>query len=940
MSQQQMVLIENKFKDLTNEQIVNNFIKIFNDNYSDIENYENYGLMFFNKLSNTKSYDKNENYELLKLCSTKLIMFKFDEIKETPKYKLKILENYLLELVQCNISYNLVSDNLHLILLFIILQYNSTIIKIFTKCKYTNFLIIYKYLDEIQYLNNQNKQEICIISCKNYDDRIFKLCINNLKIIPKDERFFINLSSRPEKYFFKRLKYIKKYINNDIKQLLFNSINNIKFSENILNMFFKYYYDFVLDEDSLNKLVQTLFSVSDLSIYKKREIVSHILNYLKTSKEKNQFNLFCIYYGNIIINLKYLDFDSLSTTLFFSMYNKLRQSFNIKTKEDSYSFNIIIKKAIESNNFNTFLKKQYSYSYGYGYGITSNNSVYGYLGDKKILYMLPYIKETCDNTHCLVNFLYIKLKMFIRKIRMNKIIQRDIQFKPVLFELMNYHTSKINTYSMKEMDIKLNKVPPHLMFPGEIELLKNFIIKEKADGELVYKLPPNIEPPFNINYDIKAEYIEELDLYLLFDCNINMNIIDKYNFLRDKHYITYGKSINIVNSMKQLVDLINYERTLFENFMNKDYDTCRWYPKAAWQIIKMDKLFINDMYDFINETSIYKDTILNNNYYKNDGFIISQFDDLKEIKIKPRSLMTIDLKYDGNNFIDRDNNIYNIKVDKYIKLQKGIYRCYPNSNNFIAKEIRYDKNKPNPYDVVNNIINLSKITYCIKNSIYYHNVNYKHNKLWGQIVNDNMSNLINVNNFMYKNQNILDLGCGKSKVLKLKMNYTDYTGYDYDIYVLLKNMKTLKNNNNIHFNYIDLSGEWDKTHDKFYDVKFNKYMNIYAINSLMHFNTEQFWEQINKVSQKGTRFIFNLLQVNTYKDIEWINNNSYIKQNKNQIELYFENVHSEPLIEKYITIKDVKKYLEQYNFNIIYTYKSSNNNITDLYDWYVCEKLA
>ena len=117
-------------------------------------------------------------------------------------------------------------------------------------------------------------------------------------------------------------------------------------------------------------------------------------------------------------------------------------------------------------------------------------------------------------------------------------------------------------------------------------------------------------------------------------------------------------------------------------------------------------------------------------------------------------------------------------------------------------------------------------------------------------------------------------------------------------------------------------------------------MNIYAINSLMHFNTEQFWEQINKVSQKGTRFIFNLLQVNTYKDIEWINNNSYIKQNKNQIELYFENVQSEPLIEKYITIKDVKKYLEQYNFNIIYTYKSSNNNITDLYDWYVCEKLA
>lgn len=930
MSQQQMVLIE---KDFTDEQFVNNFIKIFNN-----KSFENIEIckIFFNKLSNTTSYNKNENYKLLKLCSDKLLTLDFNNIEATQanlQYKLSIIENYLLELVQCNIASDLISDNLHFILLFIILQYNSKILKIISKCKYNNFLIIYKYLDEIQYLNNKNKQEICINSCKNYDDRVFKFCINDLKFIPKDERFFLNLLSRPEKYFFKRLKYIKKYIDNDIKQLLFNSINYITISENILNMFFKYYYDFVLEENSLNKLVQHLiFSTSTYPTYEK------VFKLLKTSKEKNIFNLFCIYYGNIIINLKYLDFDSISTTQFFSMYNQLRQSFNIKTKEYSYSFNIIIKKAIESNHFKTFLKNKSSY-YSYGYDIISHNNVYGYLSEKKRLYMLPYIKETGDNNYWLVNFLYIKLKMFIRKIRMNKNIQRDIQFKPVLFELINYHTSKINIHSIKEIDIKLNKVPPHLMFPGEIELLKNFIIKEKADGELVYELPSNVEPPFNINYDIKAEYIEELDLYLLFDCNINMNIIDKYNFLRDKHYITYGKPINIVNSMNELIDLINYERTLFENFMNKDYDTCRWYPKAAWQIFKMDKQFINDIYDFVNEKSIYKDIILNNNYYKNDGFIISQFDDLKEIKIKPRSLMTIDLKYDGNNFIDRDNNIYNIKVDKYIKLQKGIYRCYPNGDNFIAKEIRYDKNKPNPYKVVNNIINLSKITYSIKNPIYYHNVNYKYNKLWGQIVNDNMNNLINVNNFMYKNQNILDLGCGKSKVLKLEMNYTEYTGYDYDIYILLKNMKTMKyNNNNIHFNYIDLSGIWDKTNNKFYDVKFNKYMNIYAINSLMHFNTEPFWEQINKVSKKGTRFLFNLLQVNTDKEIEWIDNNSYIKQNKNQIELYFENVHSEPLIERYITIKDVKKYLKQYNFNIIYTYKSNNNNITDLYDWYVCEK--
>jgi len=56
------------------------------------------------------------------------------------------------------------------------------------------------------------------------------------------------------------------------------------------------------------------------------------------------------------------------------------------------------------------------------------------------------------------------------------------------------------------------------------------------------------------------------------------------------------------------------------------------------------------------------------------------------------------------------------------------------------------------------------------------------------------------------------------------------------------------------------------------------------------------------------------------------------------VELFFENVHSEPIIEKYITIDDINNYLEKYNFKIIYKYVGNNNNITDLYDWYVCEK--
>tara|TARA_B100001121_G_scaffold310305_1_gene340579 strand:+ start:6762 stop:9527 length:2766 start_codon:yes stop_codon:yes gene_type:complete len=913
--------------EISNEQIVNDFVNIFQ-----MINPKLKDNPFLIKLYNNKSYNKNESYELLELCANKLYNLDIVNIDMSHKYKNYCMYEYLCQLVQCSIGNKLLSTNLYLLKFIDI----NKIVKLVNKCKFNNFKIIYKYLEDSNYLNKNNKKDIFINSTRNYDDRIFKFCVNNFKCIPNEELFFVNLLSRPIKFYFKRLKLVSKYLNDNtlLKKTLFRSTCYTDFNDSILNMFFKYYYTFELSEDDIGKLAYNMANKENLNIL----IYKKYLDYLKTTEEKNQFNLFSLIYGNIIISLKYLDFNSISSDNFYFLYRNLSKQFNFNSKELSYSFDIIIKKAIESNHFQLFLKNQKLLKGDN----TAYYNIYGYPSDNKILYMLPYIKETRDTSNHHVNFLYIKLKRFIHRIRTNKNIKRDIQFKPVLFELMNYHSSKMKVQPLKENKIEFNKVPPTLMLPGEIEMINNFLIREKADGELVYKLPNNIEPPFNINCDVKAEYIEELDLYLVFDCNINMNVINKYNFLRNKHYMTSGKTLEIVNCMEELITAIKQERQLFETFLEKDYDNYRWYPKAAWNIITMNEQFINDIYNFVNEKSIYNKIILENDFYQNDGFIISLLDDLKEIKIKPRSLMTLDLEYNGENFIDRDNNTYDIKIDKSVKLQNGIYRCYPIDNHFIAKEIRYDKKKANPYDVINNIINLSKITYRIKSPIYYHDIDYKYSKSWQKIVKDNTSNLLNVNNFMYKNQNVLDLGCGKSKILKLGIDYTNYTGYDYDVYVLLKNMKSMRNKsiNNVEFNYVDLTGDWNDTLDKFYDVKYKKYMNIYAINSLMHFNTNKFWEQIDKVSEKGTRFLFNIIQSKTNKDIYWVENNSYLKQNDDKIELYFENIHSKPLIEKYITIKDVEKYLKKYGFDIIYKYSSSNYNITDLYEWYVCEKIV
>ena len=425
----------------------------------------------------------------------------------------------------------------------------------------------------------------------------------------------------------------------------------------------------------------------------------------------------------------------------------------------------------------------------------------------------------------------------------------------------------------------------------------------------------------------------------MFDIDLNFDIDERYKYLRNYHHKTKDQKIIEINSFSELIDSIKKERELFESFLKEDYDNYRWYQKASWHIKKMDTNFIKSMYDFINMKSEYYDFIINDGPFKTDGFIISPLNGDNEIKVKPKDLMTIDLKYYDGEYMDREGNKYEIITGDDINvINNHIYRCYPIYNSFYAKDIRYDKNMANPYNIVNNIMNLSKINYDITESKYYHNVTFRNNKNWNNIVKNNLNNLLNVNKFMHTKESVLDLGCGKSKIIKSNIEFSDYMGYDYDNYILLNNMKMKKRNTK--FNYVDLSGDWNDTKNKWYDILYKKYKNIYAVNSLMHFNTEKFWEQLNIVSEKGTRFLFNLLSSNKNKEIYWIDNDSYMKQNNNTIEIYFENVHSKPLIEKYITINDINDYLKKYNFEIIYKFTSSNDDITDLYDWYVCEKIS
>ena len=303
--------------------------------------------------------------------------------------------------------------------------------------------------------------------------------------------------------------------------------------------------------------------------------------------------------------------------------------------------------------------------------------------------------------------------------------------------------------------------------------------------------------------------------------------------------------------------------------------------------------------------------------------------------------MTIDLIYKDNSWFDRDYYCYDdIIINKYNHKfrNNNIWRLYPENNLYIPQEIRFDKTRPNSRNVVSNIINLYKITYQtdIPNELYYNKKPFNNNLKWLEIIKDNdkhFKHQLKNHNFIC---NILDLGCGKGKLLEHFRNYQSYYGLDYDSNVLLKSVDKFTNNR-IRFNYINLSDEWNSTRNKWCDIDFDKtYQNIFAINSLMHFCTDTFWKQLDKVSQLTSIFTFNL--VNDKGHTKHTFDNSYLYIKDNYVYYYFESVHKKELKEKYISKENILEYLDKYNWSIINTHTGNNGNLTDYYTWYTVKK--
>jgi len=815
--------------------------------------------------------------------------------------------------------------------------------------------------------NNYGFAKNFVLAClSNNDDRIFNFTIKNINTWKQElssniETIIVNIftPTRPNKYKLRRLKLLSPYIN-----FVDNFPLMIKYFTGDFYTFQKIYKFYKKDENYLLNPSINIYNIylhifhnmfENKNISEISEIYLKLYNILETPLEKNILVLNLILFimkdhfyskdpeniinlhllfSNYKIKFKYID-DKLTKDLIcmkkniFDKIDLLTCNFNSVNTPKIINF---LTNFIEKNDItNEFIKCYYYDSWG-----TGNNFC------KNCCYILPYLNY--NEKLKSINLVLFYLKVFIRTFKKKKQIIKTFRMRQLLNEIKNLKklenkaVFKINTYNNSLTKQKFNSIPPYSLFPNQIQKMNYPVfVKEKIDGVMVNKIvSKNIHPNFIFNDIIKAEYVEDLDLYLVFDIDIDMPIEDRYKYLRNIHPNTK----DFVNIGVNIKDKIDRERVNLYKFLDEDYDSYRWYPKAAFKIDTKLPEFKKFIIDIINDDNRELHKWLCNDRIINDGLILTPINGNREIKVKPKSLLTIDLKYINGQWIDNDKKCYNniVTLNNTIELTNdSIWRLYPIGDKYIPREIRYDKTNPNPRSVVNILISQrnSKFNLDSKEEIYFTNKKFTFNIFWNEVTKENKSSIIK----MLKNHTIsktwLDLGCGNGKNIKLLPKYKSYYGIDFDMNQLVRCIERFNDKNNI-FNYLNLSIDWNDTTDRWLSFEYIKYDNILAVNSLMHFCTEEFWHQLNLVSKKGSIFTFNLLNYNIDEkhNGNWKKNNCYLTKKDSKINYYFDNIHKKVMNERFIGKDELYSYLKKYDWSIVNEFTNEENELTNLYTWY------
>jgi hypothetical protein len=314
--------------------------------------------------------------------------------------------------------------------------------------------------------------------------------------------------------------------------------------------------------------------------------------------------------------------------------------------------------------------------------------------DYRYLLFTRFLKITSCNQNLKyeiikANCILHNLRMYIRRFRKHKHILYMVRMYDVHQEIKYFEPNKLipilNKGSINyQLDHQeFNYHSSKYLLPKEFPKYNHFALQEKINGILTYTLPRNIFPYNNAihKYQIKANYITELDLYLVIDINIpNTTFIERYNFIKNLHIYTQNIPDKYFNNINDFINFTNEEKKQMLSFLNEyKHISIKWYPKII-SFFDFTNCIIKQKYfhNYIINNILYKNIkSLNNTFenliYTNSGLILSPLDNFHDIKITSLQQLYINLLFDGNNFIDSTQIIWNDYIDNYNEIINDIF---------------------------------------------------------------------------------------------------------------------------------------------------------------------------------------------------------------------------------------------------------------------------
>lgn len=825
-------------------------------------------------------------------------------------------------------------------------------------------------------------------SIRNSDDRIFKWVLEKIKenksMMLQKSNIIENLitevtqSTIPPKYKLKRIKILSQNCN--LIPYFHKMIEGYPQVE-VMKELFKHYYKTPLTYEMIENVIRicqahTLPELIEDNKYfyqllsTDTEKVIYVIQSVLKSGMNNEItkNLDTVKNYNLQPLIEHFDVILPELNYYVTEAYQNNVHFNHLTLEDIYT-----KVDINGNNlFNDILKFFNKHDIIHKYCYSKISSIDFNVNDLKsynfgqfntlsvpIMLLTKFIPYSKQNG-IYVNRILSNLRIWAKRKSKSKIINFKIKYTPVMQELINFKPCnkpvfKNGSIQWQHQKQKFTHLPPRHLLPYELSIYKKFLIREKADGILINNLTTNIYPACNdlINNQVKAEYIEDLELYFVFDIDIqNTSIVERYEHLRSLHPYTKNTRLQEITTCDELMSMIESERVIFDKFIEESKEhNIKWYPKVAFIVNNPSDEFKKELIQkmIINEESPFAKYINLEGKYNCDGLILSPLSSTcgqahRDIKIKPKSMMTIDLLYDGVNWFDREKNKYNHLIKLGNKPKNGkIYRCYPvEDNKFQPREIRFDKKHPNNFDIINMIQSILKFDWSSElgdNKVYYQVTNVPLDKIYikeleaqSELLNKRIDTLAPEPNKYW-----LDLGCGKGKLINVikKYNPRKYVGLDIDENVLLKNIHQIDENDWVKLSQCNLKENWF-VDSKWYNIEKLKFDYIVLNYSIMHlFDSEHFWKCLKSVCKPETKIVFNIVS-DKVKSEPFKLKDAYMNFEDGKIKYSFPWSHTSEITELFIEKKDVEKKMLGNGF-LIDKIICEPTNLSSYYDWYFIE---